>query len=694
MTRRGRAWVAGAIVVLGAGAALAVAWGTPPLVGWALVRAAETQGLAPARLRVVGIGPRHLTLADVALGPGPDVYAARVELSWSLASLWAGELERVEIATLAVSGRWREREGGVQIAGLRLGGGEQDTGEEDDTTTALLPVRRLRAGPLALALESPAGRFTGAGAIDLARLAAGGLAGTADLLLQLDEEPLAELQLVASAQSWMLSGGAALAPGTLDALGIVGLDALRVDLNLTAPPQHRADPSALVQALRGTAGVELTLSPPDPEAPHVEGRAALELAEGRGHLAIELTGPGGGELVLGGMRAQRAALEGDLALSLAPLPGATPGALAFDAVTRQARVVLRQAQSTLLAGRLPELRLRAVLPPDAPVEASLAIEGGELRVADGLLRAHGFRGVLHSDGPGEVSLEAQLGPRSRGRDDERGVVSGRLELSATLEPRRGEPGGFAGRGRVVLRDGGFTGSGLVLRDVAGALELVSLWPLRSARSQRFRFVGRASQLALRDGAVAIRVGPGWERIAIESLDVGVVGGTLHGEGTLDLDGLDLSLVLALRDLSLAGLVAVAGRDDLGAAGRISGTIPVEVHDGVLQIKGGRLAADPPAGRLRYRPPTPPAMLLSAGEQGELVLRALEDFHYEKLEVELGTGAGGEGRVQLALRGRNPALEGGREVQLNLDLSGPLLALLQSDPLLHDLLDRIGKRLAR
>jgi len=146
----------------------------------------------------------------------------------------------------------------------------------------------------------------------------------------------------------------------------------------------------------------------------------------------------------------------------------------------------------------------------------------------------------------------------------------------------------------------------------------------------------------------------------------------------------------LEDVQLGDVIAVVGREDLSATGRLAGQLPIELRDGQLGIRDGLIQASPPEGRLRYRPSTPPAALAGAGEYGELALRALEDFHYEALELRIEVEPGQESHVLLSLRGANPEVQDGQPIHLNLDLSGALIEVLQSDPRMGRLADRLSR----
>ena len=128
------------------------------------------------------------------------------------------------------------------------------------------------------------------------------------------------------------------------------------------------------------------------------------------------------------------------------------------------------------------------------------------------------------------------------------------------------------------------------------------------------------------------------------------------------------------------------------SGQLSGSIPVTLRDGALVIDGGALAAEAP-GVIAFRSEAAKQALAQGGQSVELMLQALEDFHYQVLRLTLDKPAEGESRVFLKLEGANPAVLDGQPFVLNINLTSnaaPLLAALArgteiSDRLVEELL---------
>jgi hypothetical protein len=78
--------------------------------------------------------------------------------------------------------------------------------------------------------------------------------------------------------------------------------------------------------------------------------------------------------------------------------------------------------------------------------------------------------------------------------------------------------------------------------------------------------------------------------------------------------------------------------------------------------------------VRYRPDATPDALQSGGSI-DLLMNALDDFHYKSLSLTVNGSASGDLQAGLHLNGANPALYGGFPIELNLSLSGALSQLV-------------------
>jgi hypothetical protein len=171
----------------------------------------------------------------------------------------------------------------------------------------------------------------------------------------------------------------------------------------------------------------------------------------------------------------------------------------------------------------------------------------------------------------------------------------------------------------------------------------------------------------------------------------VLGGGLSIESfRYDLEAGSADLRVQLADLDLTQILALEG-DDIGGDGRLDGILPVALRDSGVSVAGGRLVARPPGGTLRLN-----AALVSAFTQPglDLALGALTDFRFEVLNADVDYQENGDLALGVRLEGRNPAVEKGRRIVYNLNVTENVPVLLESLRLQEAFTRRIEQRVRR
>jgi hypothetical protein len=147
-------------------------------------------------------------------------------------------------------------------------------------------------------------------------------------------------------------------------------------------------------------------------------------------------------------------------------------------------------------------------------------------------------------------------------------------------------------------------------------------------------------------------------------------------GVYDLEGGSGRIPVEMQDLSLARLMAVYPAEGLEGSGLLSGRIPITYSDGGIQVKQGRVSAEAPGGRLQLPADRLQAML--GGNQAmDVVVQALQNFHYSVLFSTVDYDETGKLILGLRMEGKNPELRGGQPVVLNVNLEDDIPALLTS-----------------
>ncbi|MCB9957229.1 MAG: YdbH domain-containing protein [Rhodospirillaceae bacterium] len=264
------------------------------------------------------------------------------------------------------------------------------------------------------------------------------------------------------------------------------------------------------------------------------------------------------------------------------------------------------------------------------------------------------------------------------------AVEGRVSGSAVT----GWGAGAAEWGEVAVDDLSVAVPGLTAYGLNGRFSVAAFDPLTVPPGQVLTAEEIDTAILLRNGRLVFGI-HGGDTLSVEDLHFTWAGGVLSADpfetGLYDDERV---IALSAEGVSLAEVLAMIGDPDLDADGDLAGRVPLRLSDDTIAIQGGLLAATRP-GVIRYRPAEPP---LPADEQGvDLLLEALEDFHYDGLSLSLAGQTGQDLTVALRLRGNNPALYDGYPIAVNLSVTGALDQLLEQGLFSANLADDLGMR---
>ena len=128
----------------------------------------------------------------------------------------------------------------------------------------------------------------------------------------------------------------------------------------------------------------------------------------------------------------------------------------------------------------------------------------------------------------------------------------------------------------------------------------------------------------------------------------------------------------IRQVALDEVLRDATGKRASGKGTVSGVLPVQrLADGTLIVEGGHLAADAP-GSIAVTPDLIPG----DNPQIALLRDLLQDLRYQVLSLGFDSGADHKLTIKLSLEGHNPAVQNGKPVKLNINLSGDVLDVLQ------------------
>lgn len=232
---------------------------------------------------------------------------------------------------------------------------------------------------------------------------------------------------------------------------------------------------------------------------------------------------------------------------------------------------------------------------------------------------------------------------------------------------------------------------VILRNLNTVVEIDRPWPLSTKPDQVLSVELADVGLPLTNGLVRFKIDDG-KQLTIAESRLEMIGGRV----TLDPLALTLGapaqqLSFQVENLSVAELFKQFGIAGLTGDGEISGRVPVTLFPAGLAIPNAKLAAAGP-GVLKYDPNQAPLALKSAGESVAMVLLALSDFHYTKLELDLDRSLAGDVSLGLHIGGSNPSFYNGYPVELNLTISGRLDEVLRKGLAGYQVPDMIEERL--
>jgi len=189
----------------------------------------------------------------------------------------------------------------------------------------------------------------------------------------------------------------------------------------------------------------------------------------------------------------------------------------------------------------------------------------------------------------------------------------------------------------------------------------------------------------------------WQKLMQGKLDLQSFSGSAMGGSIstaaqqFDFSRPTQNIKLELKDINLANLLKQYSPGELSGTGLLSGSVPVEINSAGIRVAQGMVAAAEAGGRLQMKSARASAMAKNQPSM-KLVVDALNDFHYTALASQINYDEKGKLLLSVKLEGRNPALENGRPINLNVNLEEDVPAMLASIQLSSKVNDIVKKRL--
>ena len=244
----------------------------------------------------------------------------------------------------------------------------------------------------------------------------------------------------------------------------------------------------------------------------------------------------------------------------------------------------------------------------------------------------------------------------------------------------------------ALREISATAFGVRIERLNSLINLDGVVPPSTPPGQLVAIGGIDAGLPLRDALISLALNRDGS-LTLESATMKFAGGEVTAEPLVwNLESDPEPLNLHVTGVDVGALFALAELDDLTATGTLDGIIPVRVVGDDVLIEGAHLASREP-GQLRYLPDGTPTGLGADDASIDLVLAALSNFHYDRLDVDLSRAAGGETEVGLHIAGSNPDLYDGYPIELNVNLTGELDRIVRDSLAGYRIPDEIKERLS-
>ncbi|HEU4685178.1 MAG TPA: YdbH domain-containing protein [Nitrospira sp.] len=181
---------------------------------------------------------------------------------------------------------------------------------------------------------------------------------------------------------------------------------------------------------------------------------------------------------------------------------------------------------------------------------------------------------------------------------------------------------------------------------------------------------------------------------VEVRDIGceTLGGHLTSQGVrADLGRRPFSFTVLARALDLSEILRLERQKGLQGWGLLDGTIPMTVTDKGITVRDAFLEARPPGGIIQYQPDEGTKSVTAASSNMDWVLKALNNFHYNMLQVGARYSADGILNLDTKLEGRNPNLKQVPPVHFNLTVQENIPALMKSLRLIEDVEGSLRER---
>jgi hypothetical protein len=363
-----------------------------------------------------------------------------------------------------------------------------------------------------------------------------------------------------------------------------------------------------------------------------------------------------------------------------------------DAEFPSGQLRIAEIYDTRRVARFPKLALNARFEPrDRNVDFEVELANAD---RDLVVEVNGVHQLAEAAGRADLHLHAidfepgQLQPSALFP-----VLSGVLtEASGSIEMK----------GAVGWNDDGMRGTAEVaITDVSATSELATVEHLNAVVElnetggtllEQTVSIGRLDfGLELTDGLIRYRVKPGGA-VAIDSVNWKFAGGEITSAGEIDLQSEKREASLVVKGVDLTQLIEIIDLEGLSGSGTLEGELPLALVGDEIQIRNAVLRSTGEAGVIRYRPDPGTSNIAAVDRHFATALTILEDFRYERLEIEIDGSATEAVVIEVHFAGVNPNYQEGHPVEFNLSVDARLSDLLRTGMRVYRMPKKIEERL--
>lgn len=182
-------------------------------------------------------------------------------------------------------------------------------------------------------------------------------------------------------------------------------------------------------------------------------------------------------------------------------------------------------------------------------------------------------------------------------------------------------------------------------------------------------------LPIRNIAADVEIDVSELAVDVENLQMTAFDGAINAAPFSFHTGRDVNnVILTARGIELSELLSIKEFAAVDVTGTINAALPITFAEGGISIEAGKLTGEPPGGVIRYLGGDPDSTDLSSLG---LATTALSNFEYESLEADVSYSMAGDLTLQMQIKGRNPELDDGRPIVLNLGVENNVPQMLKS-----------------